>query len=254
MEDELRGRLRAQLSGLLDFDFSSIEQPAAVSHETRSPEEADQPHREEVKAAAAAATAAVAQKPEELTFQFRLFRDEKPTHTVVIQPQGEQVGGTGEVGFVVPKRPMSYYVAEEPDHAAAERFRASAVTADYLLQDAKRRRWGLEKPWRVTSITITAAARPPGLSRRKSDAGGATSNTTTTTTTEDKRKRPGKKRRILLRTRDRAKREAEETAKKQLVDKEEHLKEKKKRLNREKKLKRRAKEKEKKTATKETDE
>jgi hypothetical protein len=250
MEDELRGKLNAQLSGLLHFDFASIEPPAAAPRETRSTEEADEPHREEVKAAAATAP-----EPEELTFQFRLFRDEEPTHTVVIQPQDEQASGTGEVGFVVPRRPMSYYVAAEPGPAAAERFRSSAVSADYLLQDARRRRWGLEKPWRVTAITITTA-HPPGfrLAGSEATAAGGSGGAATGEEEEGKRKRPGKKRRITLRTRDRAKKEAEETAKKQLVDKEEHLKEKKKRLNREKKLKRRAKEREKKTATKEVDE
>ncbi|KAJ8123041.1 hypothetical protein O1611_g9691 [Lasiodiplodia mahajangana] len=61
-----------------------------------------------------------------------------------------------------------------------------------------------------------------------------------------KRTRPGKKHRILLRVREKAAREREETAKKIALEKEQHIQDKKKRLNRKRKLKRKQKEREKK--------
>ncbi len=61
-------------------------------------------------------------------------------------------------------------------------------------------------------------------------------------TGEEEKNAPGQEHRILLRVREKAKREREEIAKKLALDKEQHLQEKKKRLNREKKLKRRQKE------------
>ncbi|KAI1853660.1 hypothetical protein JX265_004008 [Neoarthrinium moseri] len=225
---ELRGKLSAQLSGLLDFDFSSDERAAQPAKEARSQEQAGNGN--------AGAEDADADEPDELAFEFRLFRDEAPTHTIVIDQHDDQKA-SGEGAFVVPKRPMSYYMTEGPDSDALNRIRSAAVTPDFIFADAKRRRWGLEKPWRVTHITITAKGGPQ-VEPKEDDL------------TEGKRKRPGKKRRIILRTRAKAKAEKEEAAKKTLLDKEEHLKEKKKRLNREKKLKRRAKEKEKKAATK----
>jgi hypothetical protein len=226
VENELRAKLNEQLSGLLGFDFLSDEQ--TIVPQTQ--------HLEKVKDPGEATEPAAPQEPEELTYEFRLFRNEEPTHTVVIEQDDDHADGPRELAFVVPKRPISYYIAGEPEPDALERIRSSAVSAEYIMEDAKRRRWGLEKPWKVTSITIKAA-HPPGsqLASRACDA------------TEGKRKRPGKKKRVILRTRDRAVKKKDEAAKRLLVDKEEHLKEKKKRLNREKKLKRRAKEREKKS-------
>ncbi|KAK6079434.1 nucleolar protein [Seiridium cupressi] len=223
-ENDLRGKLSAQLSGLLDFDIAP--NVAAVQQaQPTEPEEAE---------------AVPAGEPEgELSFEFRLFRDEAPTHKVVIEQNDDDPEARGEGAFVVPKRPISYYIAGEPDSAIVEKFRFAAVTPDYIFADAKQRRWGLEKPWHVTHITITGG--PSGK-------GSLKSSTEDTQMADDKRKRPGKKRRIILRTREKAKKEKAEAAKKQLETKEEHLKAKKRRLNREKKLKRRAKEKEKKAA------
>lgn len=224
-ENELRERLNAQLSELLDFGLPATE---ASTQQTGSAETAEP-------------EAVAAEEPDELAFEFRLFRDEAPTHTVIIDQNDDKPEARGDGGFIVPKRPNSYYLAGEPDPGSMEKFRFAAVTPDYLFADAKRRRWGLEKPWRVTHITITA--KPLGKS----------SSTSTTDDdvlmTDAKRKRPGKKRRIILRTREKAKKEKEEAARKHLESKEEHLKAKKQRLNREKKLKRRAKEKAKKTAS-----
>jgi hypothetical protein len=246
VEIELRGKLTAQLSGLLDFDFDFA---------SPSNGEADVPmtsldDRDGASAPAAsttvpavvntAAAANAEEDPDELAFEFRLFGDEAPTHTVVIRENEDQPSAAGEGAFVVPKRPTSYYIAGDPDQASLDRFRHAALSSDYILADAKRRRWGLEKPWRVTHITITTSSKHgrPG----QPAAAGAPGESV-------KRKRPGKKRRITLRVREKAKKEKEEAARKSLVDKEEHLAAKKKRLNRERKLKRRAKEKEKKAAT-----
>ncbi|KAI0600463.1 hypothetical protein F4775DRAFT_546021 [Biscogniauxia sp. FL1348] len=226
LESAVQEKLHARLSGLLNISFAEDE-----SGQTDVPP--DPP-----------LDGAVGEGPEidgaeetgEEQFVFRLFRDEEPSHTVVLTKDDELVGQGGDGGLVVPKRPRSYYFADDPPPEVAKRFRMAAVSADYLLQDAKRNRWGLEKPWKVTSITI--ATRKEGHIR---DAESQSS--------ERKRKRPGKKRRIILRVREKAMKEREEAEKKQSVDKEQHLKEKKKRLNREKKLKRRAKAREAKQAT-----
>ncbi|KAI0122823.1 hypothetical protein BJ170DRAFT_113556 [Xylariales sp. AK1849] len=224
VENELRRKLDAQLSGLLHFEFSPTEAAAQQPRDTKS-----NGQREETQLV-------TVEEPEEVAFEFRLFRDETPTHTVVIQQNDERASGAGEGGFVIPKRPSSYYVAEEPDQHAVERFKLTALNSDYIIENAKMRHWGLETPWKVTHISLKIRHPDPNSGRKEAEP------------MEGKRKRPGKKRRIILRTREKARKEKEEAANKHLVDKEEHLREKKKRLNREKKLKRRAKEKEKKAA------
>ncbi|RYP79522.1 hypothetical protein DL770_006622 [Monosporascus sp. CRB-9-2] len=234
----LRAKLSAQLSGLLDFNFA----PAADTSHDDAQRQQQQQQRDGASVGDDGHHQAE-REGEELVFQFRLFRDEAPSHKVVLE-QDEAPEQAGGGAFVIARRPASYYVADDPPPDAMARFRAAAVSPDHIFRDAGRRRWGLEKPWRVTTITITAntatgaavaGGDEPG-SRQGEEAG--------------KRKRPGKRRRIILRTREKARREREEATKQQLVEKELHLKEKKKRLNREKKLKRRAKEREKKLASK----
>ncbi|KAI0840084.1 hypothetical protein F5Y06DRAFT_263594 [Hypoxylon sp. FL0890] len=225
LESTLRGKLNAQLSGLLDLDFEVDESNQA--HQLPKPPTADanEDHCDD----------GDVEKPAE-AFVFRLFRDEEPSRKVVLEPQGagmEKDGGA----FVVPKRPISYYLAGEPSPEAAEEYRMAAVSADYLFQDAKKRRWGLEKPWKVTTITITT---------NKKMAAPGSSVSTANETGRPKKKRPGKKRRIILRVREKVKKEREAAAKQQLIEKEQHLQEKKKRLNKVKKLRRRAKAREKK--------
>ncbi|KAI0024496.1 hypothetical protein F4780DRAFT_725624, partial [Xylariomycetidae sp. FL0641] len=227
LDSSIREKLNAQLSGLLDISFAADDDGPAPKQETQQitgqndgPEDVGDD----------------AGPPEEEAFMFRLFRDEDLSHTVVIAPQdGPEQKGDG--GFVVPKRPQSYYLATEPSPELIEQFRQAAVSAGYLLADSKKRRWGLEKPWKVTAI-------PAGDD--KSQQLGITGKQSADST--EKKKRPGKKRRIILRVREKAKKEQAEKAKQQLVDKEQHLKDKKARLNRERKLKRRAKEREKKQA------
>ncbi|KAI1655643.1 hypothetical protein F4813DRAFT_366724 [Daldinia decipiens] len=228
----LREKLNAQFSGLLGLssvtDGDTRAQQVPESHEGNANETLMD--GDDVK------------ESQEETFTFRLFRDEEPLRKVVLEPQNAGMEKGGDGAFVVAKRPISYYLAGELPLEATDRFRMAAVSADYLFQDAKRRRWGLEKPWKVTTVTITKnnKMRAPDSSVGKNAAADV----------EKKRKRPGKKRRIILRTREKAKKEQEEAAKQQTVEKEEHLKDKKKRLNRQKKLKRRAKEREKKQGVK----
>ncbi|KAK7911355.1 hypothetical protein PG985_013836 [Apiospora marii] len=220
VDTELRERLRAQLAGLLDLDISS---PSSLP----APGVTDTPAQKSGTAVASDEGAngppagtdkplASDEDPDEVAFTFRLFRDEEPSHTVVIK-QGDET---------------------QPDQESMAQFKFAAVSTEYLMANAKQRKWGLEKPWRVTKITVTADKNAKSLP----DADGA--EDTTMGEGVSKRTRPGKKRRVLLRTRDKAKREKEEAAKKKLADKEEHLKEKKKRLNRLKKLKRREKQRE----------
>ncbi|OTB19021.1 hypothetical protein K445DRAFT_314878 [Daldinia sp. EC12] len=231
-DSTLRDKLNAKFSGLLDLSFETDEAPIQQLSESQvdgadeqNPRDGENP-----------------EKPQEEAFTFRLFRDEEPSRKVVLEPQNAGAERDGNGAFVVAKRPISYYLAGEPSPEAANKFRAAAVSANYLFQDAKARRWGLEKPWKVTTITITT--------NKKTTTPGSSVSENITACVEKKKKRPGKKRRIILRTREKVKKEREEAAKRQLVEKEEHLKDKKKRLNRQKKLKRRAKEKEKKQGMK----
>ncbi|KAI1406420.1 hypothetical protein F4819DRAFT_440393 [Hypoxylon fuscum] len=232
-DSSLRGKLNAQLSGLLDLSFT-VEEDIETQQTpgSRMGDAAEIPKED-----------GDSDKTGEEAFTFRLFRDEEPSRKVVLEPQnaGTEKGGDG--AFVVARRPISYYLAEETPPDLGEKFRTAAVSADYLLKDAKRRRWGLEKPWKVTTITITA-------DKRGTVPSGPISSDTMAQDGKKAKKRPGKKRRIMLRVREKAKLEREEAAKQQLVEKGEHIKDKKKRLNRQKKLKRRAKEREKKQGTK----
>ncbi|KAI5865451.1 hypothetical protein GGS23DRAFT_559272 [Durotheca rogersii] len=218
----LRRKLNAQLSGLLDISFAPDTAIESQQPPTGAAEDAGDAGKE--------------------AFVFRLFKGEGASHTVVLEPQNAAAGDRGNGAFVVARRPASYYFAGDPSPGAVKRFRAAAVSAEYLLQDALKRRWGLEKPWRVTAISIVSK-------RMRAVPDNSVAGATTTAGTH-KRKRPGKKRRIILRNREKAKKEHEETTKQRAAEKEECLKEKKKRLNRQRKLKRRAKEHEKKQGAK----
>ncbi|KAI1491068.1 hypothetical protein F5X96DRAFT_633194 [Biscogniauxia mediterranea] len=226
LESAVQEKLHARLSGLLNLSFVEDE-PGQKDPPPDPPLDGTVGEGPEIDGA---------EDTGEEAFAFRLFRDEEPSHKVVLTKDDELVGRRGEGGFVVPKRPRSYYFADDPPPEVAKRFQMAAVSADYLLKDAKKNRWGLEKPWKVTSITITTIKQSHIRDHESQSS-------------ERKRKRPGKKRRILLRVREKAMKEREEAEKKQLVEKEQHLKDKKKRLNREKKLKRRAKAREAKQTT-----
>ncbi|KAI0814375.1 hypothetical protein GGR55DRAFT_429741 [Xylaria sp. FL0064] len=216
----LRAKLQAQLSSILQLNFSA-------RPKTQQQQQPNKPQAEPARDA----------PKEEEAFAFRLFRDEAPTHTVVLTPD-KGPAAQGEGSFVVPSRPRSHYIASAPSPGQTSEYRSVAVTAEYLLADAKKRRWGLEKPWRVIHITPDSAPAVSGKPIPGSEESAEQQ--------KKKRMRPGKKHRILSRVREKEKREREEAAKKLALDKEQHLQDKKKRLNRERKLKRRQKEREKK--------
>ncbi|OTB07834.1 hypothetical protein M426DRAFT_317724 [Hypoxylon sp. CI-4A] len=232
LDSTLRGKLNEQLSGLLDLSFAVDEGNKAHQPSESQTRDADKN----------SPNGGDSDEPQEEVFAFRLFRDEDTSRKVVLEPQNAGKGGESTLAV---KRPMSYYLAEDPSSETINNFRAAAVSADFLLQDAKKRRWGLEKPWKVTTITITTNKKMGTPVSLTTSGAGIEVN--------QKKKRPGKKRRIILRVREKANKEKEEAAKKQLIDKEEHVKEKKKRQNRQKQLRRRAKAREKKGDTKDDD-
>ncbi|KAI1108985.1 hypothetical protein F5Y14DRAFT_54459 [Nemania sp. NC0429] len=231
VEAALHEKLSAQLSGLFDFSFSFAAKPEVAQHQADGPEAPDAQQQQQQEADQPGGSG-------EEVFAFRLFRDEALTHTVVLTPDEDPAALLGDGGFVSAPRPQSYYIASAPSPRKMEEYRSVAVSAEYVLADAGRRRWGLEKPWRV--IHISAVGSAPGENSAAVEGEGEGEEK------EKKRKRPGKKHRILLRVREKAAREREEATRKQVVEKELHIQEKKKRLNRERKLKRRQKEREKK--------
>ncbi|KAI0909056.1 hypothetical protein F4823DRAFT_457379 [Ustulina deusta] len=225
VELALRAKFDAQLSSILNLNFAAGPEAQQQRAGQAKAQPASDVQQEE------------GEHPEEEVFAFRLFRDDAPTHTVVLA-HDDDPGAQGDGGFVVPLRPRSHYIASAPSPGKASEYRSVAVTAEYLLADAKKRRWGLEKPWRVIHLVPDSSSAVSSKSAPGSEDSAGQE--------KKKRTRPGKKHRILLRVRGKAKREREEIAKKLALDKEQHLQEKKKRLNREKKLKRRQKEREKK--------
>lgn len=160
-------------------------------------------------------------------FAFRLFSTAQPTQKVVLE---EEVEPQGEGGFVVPTRPLSYYVVKTSTGRQREEYDFAAVSGDEIFQRSKTRSWGLELPWKVTTLTVTRKANPGDTSRDAKDV--------------IKRRRPNKKQRIVLRKKVKAQEEKKKAAAQKSIEKEEHIKDKKKRLNRLKKLRRRAKNKE----------
>lgn len=253
---EVRAKLNERLASLLGLDLSGAP-PAAEQTESGRAHEGEGEDR-------------VDNKPEEEEFEFRLFSTSSKTAApakVVLAASDDEDAPRGDGGFTVPVRPTSYYVAARPTPEQLEKYRWAAVSGQDVVLGARKRAWGLERPWRVTrlrvppkSITLlpaqglvslpTASAVPP----RDHDTSGDDEEEQQQqqhqqTAAKKNRKRPGKKRRVASRTKARAEAEKREAEAQNKMTKEEHLKEKKKRLNREKKLKRRAKEKEKKLAT-----
>ncbi|KAK3994777.1 hypothetical protein QBC44DRAFT_391015 [Cladorrhinum sp. PSN332] len=214
---ELREKLNAKLSSLLAINLS----PAGG---------------DEVSAADRDGGA------EEAEFDFRLFSTSAPSQKVVIGTREEEAIPGEHVPFA--RRPMSHYIRGELTAQEKEQFRLAAVSAEDVFNAASQRAWGYEVPWRVTRITVVG---------HKGQQHQPVFGTAVEAEGKRKKTRPGKKTRIVLRTREKAKREEMEKRKaevekrqNQLMSKEEHMREKKKRLNRERKLKRKMKEKEKK--------
>lgn len=234
---EVRAKLNERLSSLLGLDLS-----APVPAPEQGPELQD---------VGGAADEAEKPEDEEEEFEFRLFSTSSKTAApvkVILTASDDEDADLGDGAFTVPERPISYYFAGEPTPEQLQMYRQSALAGDDILLGARKRAWGLERPWRIIRIGggPTKSVRPAPHSAKGSS--GAVMKATAVTLSEDgarlKRKRPGKKRRIATRIKTKAEKDKREAADKQKMTKEEHLKEKKKRLNREKKLKRRAKERE----------
>ncbi|KAL6891065.1 hypothetical protein HDV57DRAFT_484431 [Trichoderma longibrachiatum] len=158
-------------------------------------------------------------------YAFRLFSTAGPAPKVVLEDYDKVVEGK-----LLRGRPLSYYMATEVSPQKKREYEVAAVSGEDVLARSKVRHWGLELPWKVTSIKITRKARP----------GEIASHARSESEQQAGRKRPGKKSRIAMRKKARAQAQAEEEAKKKMASKEEQIKEKKKRLNRLKKLRRRA--------------
>jgi hypothetical protein len=228
----LRAKLSAHVSRLISLDF--LEQGfAAAGEDVDSSAPADGQGRPEGE------------------FEFRLFASQGSAPKVILAPEGgPNTDGPG--GFVVPHRPLSHYLAGEPNAEEKARFRSAAVSGEDVLARSKQRSWGLEIPWRVVKAVLTSkqlrALGESGL--EVSAAAEDVADVAATVSSQTKKKRPGKKRRTATRVTTQAAKKKEEAERQRSISKEEHLKEKKKRLNREKKLKRRQKERDKKEAAK----
>ncbi|KAL6855776.1 hypothetical protein J3F83DRAFT_456127 [Trichoderma novae-zelandiae] len=158
-------------------------------------------------------------------YAFRLFSTAGPAPKVVLEDYDKVVEGK-----ILRGPPLSYYLATDVSPERKHQYEVAAVSGEDVIARSKVRHWGLELPWKVTTIKVTRKARPG------EEANGAQ----TENEQQAGRKRPGKKSRIAMRKKARARARAEEEAKKKMADKEEQIKEKKKRLNRLKKLRRRA--------------
>jgi hypothetical protein len=135
---ELQARLNAQLASLLQFDYAAPQATASVpstaahtgqweGESQMDDANADQQQQQQQQQEEN-------EEAQEAAFTFRLFRNEAPSHTVVLEPQFDGSENAGPGAFVVAKRPMSYYVTGWPSEEAATTFRAAAVTAEYLLE------------------------------------------------------------------------------------------------------------------------
>lgn len=246
----MRAKLNERLSSLLGLDLASgapaaKEQPDNSAATVQIPQDGDDGEQGE---------------RQEEEFEFRLFSTSSKTAApvkVVLAESDDEDADLGDGAFIVPERPTSYYLAKDPTTEQLETYRQMALAGNDILLGARKRAWGLERPWRVVRIgpsgKILAAAAIAAAATGKASEVKTTATLPASSAMADekeKRKRPGKKRRIATRIKAKAEKEKREAAESQKLTKEEHLKEKKKRLNREKKLKRRAKEREQKLAGK----
>ena len=229
-QEAVRAALSARYSGLFSLDLGLTQVKEDREPALQEDGAAVQPDEE--------------QEQEAPEFEFRLFAAQGASTQRVVLPTPAELEGPGGGGLVKP-RPVSYHLRAELGPEELERIRFSALTGREVIEAARQRAWGLEKPWRVVRILL-----PTGAKLRQGPAAstGSKEERATTDGKPDKRKRPGKQRRIATRKREKARKEKEAEEREKRITKEEHLKEKKKRLNREKKLKRRQKDRDKKTA------
>ncbi|KAI9753024.1 MAG: alpha,alpha-trehalase nth1 [Chaenotheca gracillima] len=184
------------------------------------------------------AAAASVNQPDE--FEFQLFsRHAHGSHEPGTQAQTEvesarktiilrsPTPSSEEPGFLVPRRPDSYYFTQPSIGNRRDELAAAALAGEEIMRMAKQPNPGLFLPWRVKSIKVSnIRSSPPSPSDP-----------------EDRRRRPGKKRRIIIRKKfaaERARRARESATQ---AEKEAFGREKKTRRNREKKLKKKEKDK-----------
>lgn len=144
---------------------------------------------------------------------------------------------TGEPDLLV-KKPRTYYFTDEPSIEKQEELRASAVTAEAVLEMSRIPWPGCALPWKVQ--TLTAAG------MKKTVLVGHPPSLFTIEDRVQKRTRKNKKTRIALRKKRQAAKGKEEERARLAQEKEEAEREKRTRRNREKKVKKKAREKAKK--------
>ncbi|KAM0435200.1 hypothetical protein ACHAPT_003290 [Fusarium lateritium] len=225
---ELRARLNAQIARSLGLGDSYVQPVADLA--TGDSHLAGPKGSGDEEAGASGFPDETGEDAEE-EFAFRLFSSAPAAQKVVLE---EDVEPTGDGGFVG-GRPLSYYVVTNVPTRQKQEYAFAAVSGDQVLERSHDRAWGLELPWKVTSITVTRKARPG----EKAEDGAGKS-----------KRRPGKKQRISLRKRSKAREEKKAAEVQRLTEKEEHIKDKKKRMNRLKKLRKRAKAREQKQGAK----
>ncbi|KAK1672517.1 hypothetical protein BDP55DRAFT_695987 [Colletotrichum godetiae] len=221
---DLLAKLHARMAGMLDLGDAdqqapteTTEQPTTTDGETAKDDE-----------------------PEE--FEFRLFTTSNPATKIALVDEDERAMA-GD-GAMIRKRPLSYYIAGQPTSEVKAELAFSAVSGEEVLERAQRRWWGMEQPWRVTTIpgtTVSSSEKTAAESRAGANAGGTKEEADAAAA---RRRRPGKKKRLAIRVKRREREKKIEEEEKFKAGKEEALKEKKKRLNRLKKLRKRAKAKE----------
>ncbi|KAM5342594.1 hypothetical protein ACJ41O_013560 [Fusarium nematophilum] len=231
---ELRAKLNAQIARTLGLDDSFARPRSDLStgnshlagprasgddDETAGPDSPDGPGGEDENA-------------EE--FAFRLFSSAQPAQKIVLEEDVEPQGDGGFIG----NRPLSYYVVTNVSAQQKQEYAVAAVSGDHVLARSHGRAWGLELPWKVTTIRVTRKLKPGETAGNEADEDGK------------RKRRPGKKQRISERKRAKVRDEKKQAESQRLLQKEEHIKDKKKRLNRLKKLRKRAKAREQKQASK----
>lgn len=240
---ELEARLNAQIAISLGLDESAFRAPKLQTtslpivtkpkvEERKKDEELSSDEESEPKTPAEASPAKEGGEDDDEVYAFRLFSTAGPAPQVVLENMNRVVEGK-----MIRGRPLSYYLVTELSPEKKQQFEMAAVSGEDVIERSKVRAWGLELPWRVTTIKTT---RKIAIKRGR---GGAEAVAHVEDDQPAKRKRPGKKRRTAMRIKARAEAQAEEAAKQKRAEKEEHVKDKKKRMNRLKKLRRRAKKK-----------
>ncbi|KAG8532822.1 uncharacterized protein KY384_002700 [Bacidia gigantensis] len=171
------------------------------------------------------------------TFEFRLFskdtkygaadasRHDSPRKIALRSPTPVR----GDGGFVVARRPKSYYFIQQASEDQESQYRDATISGEGILAGLAIKWKGSELPWRVSHVT--SSIRPALRSTNGGDPAGD----------RTKRTRKGKKSRIAARTRIAEISKRKMAEQRQKIEEEEAEKLKRMNKNREKKLKRRQK-------------